>query len=182
MCPPARGWAHRTAKARGPKDAQEGTNKRGPGTIRAVPIIPEGGGKWRKVGDGDSGCKPARLDRIYGLSTRRPRHLPGADLSRQHKRKAGRGRGVFAISLACHRRRRIADSRWTPPQPKARWNGQARTKYIASRFEEGASSIRKNSKSGGRQPSKSSLTKVQSFHSFGAGYGVPKGAFSWRRI
>jgi hypothetical protein len=31
---------------------------------------------------------------------------------------AGRGNGIFAISPACHRRRRIALSRWTPPQPK----------------------------------------------------------------
>ena len=39
-------------------------------------------------------------------------------LGRPQLQTAGRGRGVFAISLACRRRRRIADSRRTPPQPE----------------------------------------------------------------
>src|ERR1700722_10141908 len=60
---------------------------------------------------GVSGCKPMAKVRIYLLSTRR-RDISPADLN-----NGWQGSGIFAISPACHRSRRIAASRWTLHQP-----------------------------------------------------------------
>src|ERR1019366_10710799 len=92
-----------------PFGARQGI-KRGAGTARAIAIIPEPDVEMGKVGRVDSGCKPMAGDGIYRSSTCRPGSRMRADLYTA-KKMAGRGRGVFAISLACLRRRRIADRR-----------------------------------------------------------------------
>src|ERR1017187_2394851 len=96
--------------------------KRRAGTARATAIIPDADRENRRVGKEDSGCKPMAVERIPLFRTPRSENRPWAETRNTRAQIlqliGWRGRGVFAISSACGRRRRIADSRQTPHQPK----------------------------------------------------------------